>query len=64
MGGWCQVGLHPQAPDRTADGRLADASTSAFAELDGPSLAFAAATLSLVGAGLVSLPATPVLVAA
>ena len=32
--------------------------------LDGPSLAFAAATLSLVGAGLVTLPATPVLVAA
>jgi glycosyltransferase involved in cell wall biosynthesis len=59
-GGWCRVGLRPQAPDRTADGLLT--------VVDGPSisasLAFAAATLSLHGAGLVSLPAVGVLAAA
>jgi glycosyltransferase involved in cell wall biosynthesis len=59
-GGWCRVGVHPQAPDRTADGLLT--------LVDGPSvsasLAFAGATLSLHGAGLVSVPAAAVLAAA
>jgi glycosyltransferase involved in cell wall biosynthesis len=70
--GWCGIGLLPQAPDRTADGRLSimDGPASALDVMDTrqslvpATLAFAGATLALAGAGLLSLPAAPLLAAA